>query len=136
MSITNSTFILGKSRPIVYGLSGTKRKVTKESSLDIRYGEIHIRQYHTVTYIGYALDEDLLGESIALNVIKKINITPKLSSRENTIPTQPLHRLLFIAIIQPYLHHTCSAIPGILALKKPKDNGTNTLEQMHSFLPD
>ena len=89
LSITNSPFILGKTRPKVYGLSGTKRKVTKESSLDIRYGEIHIRQYHTVTYIGYKLDEDLLGKSIALNVIKKINIILKLSSRENTTPASP-----------------------------------------------
>ena len=49
-----------------------KKEVTKESSLYIKYGEIHIRQYHTVTYTGYTLDEDLLGgESIALNVIKK-----------------------------------------------------------------
>ena len=57
-------------------------------SLHIRYGEMHIRQYHTVTYIGYTLDEDLLRKSIALNVIKKINIL-KLSSRENTIPASP-----------------------------------------------
>lgn len=72
LSITNSTFILRKTRPKVYGLTGTKRKVTKESSLYIKYGDIHIRHYHTVTYTGYTLDEDLLGgESIALNVIKK-----------------------------------------------------------------
>ena len=71
LSIINSPFILGKARPKVYGLSGTKRKVTKENSVDIRYGKIHIRHYHTVTYISYTLDEDLLSESIALNVIKK-----------------------------------------------------------------
>lgn len=51
---------------------GTKRKLTKENSVDIRYGEIHIKQYHTVTLLGCTLDKDLLEESMVLiKAIKK-----------------------------------------------------------------
>ena len=53
-------------------LFGTKRKLTKENSVDIRYGEIHIKQYHTVTLLGCTLDKDLLEESMVLiKAIKK-----------------------------------------------------------------
>ena len=37
------------------------------------YGTIQFKQYHTVTYLGCALDEDLSGETMALKVISKIN---------------------------------------------------------------
>ena len=33
-------------------LSSTKNRLNKVSSLEIKYGEIHIKQYHTVTYHG------------------------------------------------------------------------------------
>ena len=50
LSIKNSPFILGKTRPKVYGVSGTKRKVTKESSLDTDMVNTHktIPQLHTL----------------------------------------------------------------------------------------
>ena len=54
-------------------LFGTKHRLNKVSSFDIKYDEIHIKQYHTVTYLGCSLDETLPGESIALKVINKIN---------------------------------------------------------------
>ena len=34
---------------------------------------MQIEQYHTVTYLGCALDKNLPGETMALNVIRKIN---------------------------------------------------------------
>ena len=49
-------------------LFGTKHRLNKVSSFDIKYGEIHIKQYHTVTYLGYLLDKTLSGESTALEV--------------------------------------------------------------------
>ena len=42
-------------------LFGTKQRLNKVSSLDIKYGEIHIIQYHTVAYLGCLLDETLSG---------------------------------------------------------------------------
>ena len=52
------------------------KKATKTISinLDIRYGTVHIKQYHTVTYPGCILDENLSGEPMALQDIKKVNI--------------------------------------------------------------
>ena len=52
---------------------GTKHRLYKVNSLEIKYGEIHIKQYHTVTYLGCLLDETLCGEEMALKVINKIN---------------------------------------------------------------
>ena len=40
---------------------------------DIRHSTIQIKQYHFVTYLGCALDENLSGETMALKVISKIN---------------------------------------------------------------
>ena len=54
-------------------LFGTKHRLNKANSLKIKYGEIHIKQYHTVTYLGCLLNETLSGESVALKVINKIN---------------------------------------------------------------
>ena len=54
-------------------LFGTKHRLNKVSSLNIKYGEIHLKHYHTVTYLGCSFDETLSGVSMALKVINKIN---------------------------------------------------------------
>ena len=54
-------------------LFGTKQKPNRTGSLDIRYCTIQIKQYRTVTYLGYVSDENLSGETMALEVISKIN---------------------------------------------------------------
>ena len=59
----------GKAKSILFS---TKYRLSKVSSLDIKYGEIHIKQYHTVTHLGCLLDEALSEESMALKVINKI----------------------------------------------------------------
>ena len=38
-------------------LFGTKHKLNKVSSLEIKYGEIHIKHYYSVTYLGCLLDK-------------------------------------------------------------------------------
>ena len=35
-------------------LFGTKHKLSKIDSVDIGYGEIHIKQYHTVAYAAFS----------------------------------------------------------------------------------
>ena len=59
----------GKTKCILFG---TKYRINKVSSLDIKYGEVHIKQYHTVTYLGCLLDETFSRESMAFKVIKKL----------------------------------------------------------------
>ena len=50
-----------------------KQKLNKTGNLDVWYGTIQIKQYHTVTYLVCASDENLSGEPMTLKVIGKIN---------------------------------------------------------------
>ena len=89
-------------------LFDTKYKLIKVSSLDIKYGEIHIKQYHTVTYLGCLLDETLSGESMAVKVINKINSRLKFLYRKNRFLSPPFRRLLCNSLIRPHLDYACS----------------------------
>ena len=64
-------------------LFDTKHRLNKASSLDIKYGEIHIKQYHTVTYLGCSLDETFSGESMSLKFINQINSRLIFLGRKN-----------------------------------------------------
>ena len=90
-------------------LFGTKQKLNKTDSLNIRHGTIQIKQYHTVTYLGCALDENLSRETTALKVISKINCRLRFLYRKNRFLSQPLLRLLCNALIQPHFDYACSA---------------------------
>ena len=90
-------------------LFGTKHRLNKVNSLEIKYGEIHIKQYHTVTYLGCLLDETLSGESMALKVINKINSRLRFLYRKNRFLSPPLRRLLCNSLIQPHFDYACSA---------------------------
>ena len=60
-----------------------KKQLKQDNNLNIRYGTVHIKQYHTVTYLGCILDENLSGEPMALQVIKKINTRLQFLYRKN-----------------------------------------------------
>ena len=82
------------------------KKNLKTVSLNIRHGTIQIKQYHTtVTYLGCALDENLSGETIALEVISKINCRLRFLYRKIRFLSQPLCRLLHKALIQPHFDY-------------------------------
>ena len=59
-----------KTKSILFSTKNRKRKV---GTLDIQYGDVKIKQYSTVTYLGCELDESFSGEAMALKVINKIN---------------------------------------------------------------
>ena len=77
-----------------YILFGTKHRLNKVSSLEIKYGEIYIKQCHTVTYLGCLLDETISRESMALKVMNKINSRLRFLYIKNRLLPPPLHRLL------------------------------------------
>ena len=82
----------------------------KVGSLDIRYGEIHIKQYPTVTYLACFLDESLSEESTFMKVIiNKTNRRLKCLSRKSRFLSPLLRRLLCSSLIQPHFHYPCSA---------------------------
>ena len=105
--IINWAFMLEKTKKSVYYLA--QNRLNKVSSLEIKYGELHIKQYHTVTYLGCLLDETLSGESMALKVINKINSRLRFLYRKNRFLSPPLRRLLCNSLIQPHFDYACSA---------------------------
>ena len=54
-------------------LFGTKHKLRNAEALNIVYNGTEIKQYEKVKYLGCILDPNLSGESMALNVIDKVN---------------------------------------------------------------
>ena len=90
-------------------LFGKKQKLSKTGSLYIRYGTMQNKQYHTVTYLDYALDENPSGEAMTLKVICKINYRLRFLYGKNRFLSQPLRRLLGKALIQPHFDYACSA---------------------------
>ena len=90
-------------------LFGTKHKLQSTKSLNIVYNGIEIRQHAKVKYLGCILDESLSGESMALNVIDKINSRLKFLHRQNRFLTPHLHRLLCNALIQPLFDYAYTA---------------------------
>ena len=53
--------------------------------LNIVYGNIEIKQYTKVNYLGCILDESLSGESMALHVLNKINSRLRQATSETTM---------------------------------------------------
>ena len=85
----------------------SKRK--KKEKIQINRGNNSISQHTKVTYLGCLLDEDLSGESMAINVLGKINGRLKFLYRKNEFLTAPLRRLLCNALIQPHFDFASSA---------------------------
>ena len=85
-----------KTKPILFAPLNKCKKLHK---LNISYGSLKIKQYSEVTYLGCILDESLSGESMALNVISKINTRLKFLYRKNKFFSPQLRRLLCNALI-------------------------------------
>ena len=90
-------------------LCGTKRQLKNQRDLDLRYGDIEIKQHSRVTYLGCILDNDLSGESMATKVLKLVNNRLKFLYRKQKFLTLSLRRLLCNALIQPHYDYACSA---------------------------
>ena len=90
-------------------LFGTKHRLNKVISLDIKYDEIQIKQYHTVTYLDCLLDETLSEESMALKILNKINSSLRFLYRKNRFLYPPPRRLLCNSLIQTHFDYACSA---------------------------
>ena len=95
-----------KTKSIIFG---TKHKFRNAKALNIVYNGTEIKQYEKVKYLGCILDQNLSGESMALNVIDKVNSRLKFLHRQNRFLTPPLRRLLCNALIQPLFDYACTA---------------------------
>ena len=95
-----------KTKSIVFG---TKRKLKGLRELDIRHGDVKIKQQPQVKYLGCTLDSSLTGESMALQALTKINGKLKFLYRKQSFLTTSLRRLLRNALIQPHFDFACLA---------------------------
>ena len=77
--------------------------------LDIRRGDILIKQHSTVTYLGCILDENLSGVSMATRMLGKINGKLKFLYRKQNFLDGSLRRLLLNALIQPHFDYACNS---------------------------
>ena len=96
-----------KTKSIIFS---TKNKKKKIGTLEIKYGNINIKQYSKATYLGCELDENLSGEAMALKVINKINARLRFLYRKNRYLSLYPKRLLCNAIIQPHFDYACSSL--------------------------
>ena len=59
-----------KTKSILFSSKFKNKNIKK---LNIKYGDIQIKQHSKVKYLGCLMDEAMSGEAMALNVIHKIN---------------------------------------------------------------
>ena len=76
--------------------------------MNIRKGDIEIKQHSVVTYLGSVLDENYSGESMATKILGKINGKLKFLYRKQNFLDSSLRRLLLNASIQPHFDYACS----------------------------
>ena len=86
-------------------LFGTKLNIKRAEPLNIVYGNVKIKQYTKVTYLGFILDESLSGKSMALHILNTINSRLRFLYRQNRFLNKPLWRLLCNAMIQPFFDY-------------------------------
>ena len=99
-------------------------KCKKLCKLNISYDSLKIKQYLEVTYLG--------GESMALNVVSKINTGLKFLYQKSKFLSPQLRRLLFNALIQPHFDYVCSVwYPNL----KIQNEVTNSSKQICTLLP-
>ena len=88
-------------------LFGNKRQLKNQRDLVLGYGNIEIKQYSKVTYLGCILDNDLSGESMATKVLSLVNSRLKFLYRKQKFLTLSLRHLLCNALIQPHYDYAC-----------------------------
>ena len=95
-----------KTKSIVFG---SRKKLKNIDALNVRRGDINIKQYTNVTYLGCELDQYLSGESMATKVLGKINGRLKFLYRKQKFLNGSLRRMLCNSLIQPHFDYACSA---------------------------
>ena len=101
-------------------LFGTKRQLKDQRDLNLKYGDIEIKQHSKVTYLGYSLDNILSGEHMAAKILNTINNRLKFLYRKQKFLSLSLRRLLCNALIQPHFDYACAAWYPLLNKQQSK----------------
>ena len=97
---------LGKTEAILFG---TKRRLRKVESFEVKCDGKIIQNVKSVKYLGIQLDEDLAGESIVKEILKKANSRLKFLYRCKDILNSNSRKTLCTALIQCYFDYACSS---------------------------
>ena len=101
-------------------LFGTKRQLKDQRDLNLKYGDIEIKQHCRVTYLGCILDNILSGEHMAAKVLNTANNRLKFLYRKQKFLSLSLRRLLCNALIQPHFDYACVAWYPLLNKRQSK----------------
>ena len=121
---------LGKTESILFG---SKKKLRKVESFEVRCGEEIIKHVKSVKYLGVQIDDDLSGSSIVKETIKKANTRLKFLYRNRNMLNFECRKTLCSALIQCHFDYSCSSwYPGIN--KGLKDKLQTTQNKMIRFI--
>ena len=101
-------------------LFGTKRQLKDQRDLNLKYGDIEIKQHSRVTYLGCILDNSLSGEHMAAKVSNTVNNRLKFLYRKQKFLSLSLRRLLCNALIQPHFDYAFAAWYPLLNKRQSK----------------
>ena len=101
-------------------LFGTKRQLKDQRDLNLKYGDIEIKQHSRVTYLGCILDNILSGEHMAAKVLNTVHNRLKFLYRKQKFLSLSLRRLLCNALIQPHFDYACAAWYPLLNKRQSK----------------
>ena len=97
---------LGKTEAILFG---TKRKLKNINDFQVKCEDIIIKNVKSVKYLGLMLDDDLSGESIVYNILKKAGGRLKFLYRHSDILNANSRKTLCFALIQCYFDYSSSS---------------------------
>ena len=87
----------------------TKFKIKNVRKLNIKYGDMQIKQHSRVKYLGCILSKTMSGETMTLSNINKINNELKFLYRKSRFLTPTLRRFHCNVLIQSHFDCACSA---------------------------
>ena len=102
---------LGKTEAILFG---SRRKLKRTNSFDVKCGEIKVKNVNSVKYLGLQIDNNLSGTSVIEDIIKKCNTRLKFLYRYNDMLNLEVRKTLCTALVQcSFDYSCCSWYPGI-----------------------
>ena len=88
---------LGKTEAILFG---SRRKLKRTNSFDVKCGEIKVKNVNSVKYLGLQIDNNLSGTSVIEEIIKKCNTRLKFLYRYNDMLNLEVRKTLCTALVQ------------------------------------
>ncbi|CAL4126382.1 unnamed protein product, partial [Meganyctiphanes norvegica] len=97
---------LGKTEAIIFG---SKRKLSKIKSFEVKSGDVVINNVNKVKYLGLQIDNTLAGENIVMSIVKKVNSRLKFLYRYSDRLNFAARKTLCTALIQCHFDYSCSS---------------------------